>query len=100
MQDADSDVRLAVAQALGAVGNPVAIEKLVLAMTDEERTVRDAAGRALDQIDVNWHATEAAQRAAAQLESSLQDKRAWVCSAAMQVLNRLRSPDGQIHLES
>jgi len=30
----------------------------------------------------------------------LQDKRAWVCSAAMQVLNRLRSPDGQIHLES
>jgi HEAT repeat protein len=98
LQDADNDVRLTVAQALGAVGNPVAIEALALALTDEERVVRDAAATALEQIDPNWASTDSAQRATAQLEASLQDQRAWVRSAAMQALARLRAPDGPMHV--
>jgi HEAT repeat protein len=98
MQDADSDVRLTVAQALGAVGNPVAIEALVIGLTDEERAVREAAALALEQIDANWASSESAQRATEQLQTSLQDRRAWVRSAAMQVLARVRPADPQIEV--
>ena len=40
LADPDSDVRRAVAQALGTMGEPAAIEALVLTLTDEERAVR------------------------------------------------------------
>jgi HEAT repeat protein len=98
MQDADNDVRLTVAQALGAVRNPIAIEALVLALTDEEKVVRDAAASALEQIDANWTGTESAQRVAPQLEAMAQDRRAWVRSAALQTLGKLRATDGQLHV--
>ena len=69
LADSDSDVRQAVAQALGTIGEPASIEALVLALTDEERAVRQAAELALGRIDANWVYSEAAQRAMPQLEA-------------------------------
>ena len=94
LQDPDNSVRRATAQALGGIGDPSTIEALVLALIDEEIAVRQAAGKALDQIAFHWSYSEAAQRAAAQLESSLSDRRAWVHSAARQALVKLRASIG------
>jgi HEAT repeat protein len=91
LADSDNDVRQGVAQALGTIGEPAAIEALVLAMTDEERAVRHAAEMALARIDPNWICSEAAQRAAPQLEAALNDQRGWVRSAAAQVLAKLHA---------
>jgi len=85
-----------VAQALGTIGAPVAIEALVLAMTDEERAVRQAAELALGRIDSNWAYSEAAQHASAQLEASLNDQRGWVRSAAAIVMAKLHAPMGGV----
>jgi HEAT repeat protein len=74
------------------MGEPAAIEGLVLALTDEERAVRHAAEAALGRIDANWASSEAAQRASPQLEASLNDPRGWVRSAAAQVLAKLQIP--------
>jgi HEAT repeat protein len=98
--DADSDVRQATAFALGGLGNPLAIEPLVFALIDEERTVRVAAETALEQIDSQWAASEAAQRAAARLEASPNDNCAWVRSATMQVLAKLRAPEESVNAGS
>ena len=92
LADPDSDVRRAVAQVLGAVGEPAAIEGLVLALTDEERAVREAADISLRKIDPNWVCSEAAQRTTTQLEAALNDPRGWIRSAAGQVLAKLRAP--------
>jgi hypothetical protein len=73
---------------------------LVFALVDEERAVRGAAESALAQIDSQWAGTETAQRAATQLEASLQDRCAWVRSAAMQVLAKLRNPEGCVRAAS
>ena len=96
LSDADSDVRRAVAQALGVIAEVPAIEALVLALTDEERAVREAADLALGRIDPNWVCSEAAQRAAPQLEAALNDQRGWVRSAASQVLARLHAPEKRL----
>ena len=91
LADPDSDVRLAVARALGELGYPAAIESLVLALTDDESSVRQAAERSLEQIDVNWTQGDAAQRAGSQLEAALENRPDWVRAAAMQVLRKLRA---------
>jgi HEAT repeat protein len=92
LADPDSDVRRAVAQALGAIGEPPAIEGLVLALTDEERAVREAADIPLRQIDPDWMSSEAARRTTTQLEAALNDPRGWIRSAAGQILAKLRGP--------
>ncbi|HWH71170.1 MAG TPA: HEAT repeat domain-containing protein, partial [Candidatus Sulfotelmatobacter sp.] len=96
LEDWDSDVRLATAQALGAIRNPVAVEALVVALTDEERTVREAAGAALQHINPQWMCLEAAQHASHRLQCLLQDPRAWVSSAAAQVLSRIHAASGTV----
>ena len=98
LSESDSDVRRAVAQALGTIGEPAAIEGLVLALTDEERAVREAAELALNRIDPNWVSSEAAQRAAPQLEASLSDPRGWVRSAAAQILAKLHVPSAGLQV--
>jgi HEAT repeat protein len=72
------------------MGNPVAVEGLVLVLMDEERAVRAAADTALGRIDPQWHDSEAAQRAAEQIEACLDNRPAWVRAAGLQVLARLR----------
>jgi hypothetical protein len=67
----------------------VAIEGLVVALVDEERAVRQASERALEQIDRDWPNSEAARRAGAQLEASFATRPAWVRSAISQVLAKL-----------
>jgi len=94
LTDTDSDVRQAVAVALGTIGEPAAVGALVLALTDEERAVRQAAELALGRLHPNWVCSEAAQRAAPQLEAALNDPRGWVRSAAGQVLAKLQAQAG------
>jgi hypothetical protein len=58
---------------------------------DEERTIRQAAELALAQIDPAWPQSEAAQRAGARLEASINNSPSWVRSTISQVLAKLRS---------
>jgi HEAT repeat protein len=81
------------------MGEPAAIEGLVLALTDEERAVRQTAEAALDRIDANWVASESARQATSQLEASLNDPRGWVRSAAAQVLARLNVTSAGLQAE-
>jgi len=86
------EARLAAAKALGILASAEAVEELVVALTDEERSVRQAAEAALTQIDPNWVQSDAAQRASTRLEASLNDRPAWVRSAILQALAKLRAP--------
>ena len=94
LKDSDSDVRIAVAKALGEIGSPDAIEALVMALIDDEKTVRHFAGLSLNQIDANWTQSEAAKRACAALEKSMQDRPAWVRASVSDVINKLRQGSG------
>jgi HEAT repeat protein len=100
LADKDSDVRLAATKALGLLRDAAAIESLVLVLIDDERAIRSAAELSLDQIDPQWSQSEAAQRAAARLKASLNDRPAWVRAAAGQVLAKLRPSTGEVSAQN
>jgi HEAT repeat protein len=95
--DPDHDVREAAAKALGSLRTTAATESLVLALIDEELGVRIAAEQALEQIDRQWICSEAAQRARARLELSINDGRSWVRSAAVTLREKLSATQGNAH---
>jgi HEAT repeat protein len=94
--DHDHDVREAAAKVLGEMKVPNATESLVLALIDEEHAVRIAAEKALEKIDAQWIFSEAAQRARARLELSINDGRSWVRSATIVLLDKLRSSSARL----
>jgi len=94
--DHDHDVREAAAKVLGEMKVRNAIEALVLALIDEEHAVRIAAEKALERIDGQWLFSEAAQRAKARLELSINDGRSWVRSATIVLLDKLRTSDTRL----
>lgn len=60
---AGSPYRRCAAFALGKIRDKSSVEDLVVARTDPEHGVREAAAEALDQVDADWRSSEAARRA-------------------------------------
>ena len=92
LSDPDIDVRQETAAALGSMGNSSVIESLVLCLADEDRLVRKAAERSLDQIDPAWTESSAARIARPQLEALLDVRPGWVRPEIQQILARLPAP--------
>jgi HEAT repeat protein len=90
LTDKDNDVRHATAKVLGEMGAPEAIESLVIALADEDKLVRAAAEYSLQQIDPDWAQTTSALRAANELETFLDLRPAWVRSAIIHMLEKIR----------
>jgi HEAT repeat protein len=91
--DSDYDVRHLAAEALGTMGNPIAIEGLVVALTDEESRVRTAAELALEKLDKDWVRSDSAKSAVPKLKESLGYRPSWVRSSILQLLDRITHPD-------
>jgi HEAT repeat protein len=89
--DSDNDVRQAAAVALGHLRYTAALEPLVLALADEESSVRVAADHALNQIDSHWPQSEAARQVLGQLETLLGQRPAWVRSAILQTVAKIKA---------
>ena len=85
--------------ALGQIRDERALEPLILALKDEQSTIRQAASAALQRIDAEWPRSEAAQRALPELKAALKDKEYWVRQAAAEALTKIgeartMEPDG------
>jgi HEAT repeat protein len=86
------EVRQATATALGLIGNPSAIESLVVSLADEDEHMRLVAEHALEQINPAWMHTEEAQNARHRLEALFSEREpsdGWVVELA---LGRLPPP--------
>ena len=90
LSESDCDVRQAAAEALGLMRTQTAIESLVLALTDEERGVRQAAEASLEKLNAEWTSSEAARRASSQLHKLLEQRPPWVKSAVAQLFEKLQ----------
>ncbi len=89
IQDPDhADVRESVIVALGELGDPRAIQPLVLALLDTENTVRNAASSALYKINRRWDDTESAHRALPKIKTALKHNDYWVCQSASKLLQQ------------
>jgi HEAT repeat protein len=91
LEDPDNDVRLATVKALGHLPQtPASTRGLMLALVDEERSVRVAAESALDQISPDWTRSAEAGEAIELMETRLATRPVWVRGAVMATMSRLR----------
>jgi HEAT repeat protein len=81
------------------MGDARGIEPLILALMDEEASVRTAATRALQRIDPGWKRSAAAGRAVPHLKAALNSREYWVRTSAAEVLaliGDLQSGEGTV----
>ena len=71
LSDPVTQVRLAAANTIGAIGNADCIEELVIALVDEDVEVCRAAHQSLEHIDPNWLSSDGAASARSRLEMLL-----------------------------
>ena len=89
LKDPDHDVREVTVAALGEIGEPHALERLVLALADSQSAVRQLAAAALRRIDYQWEKSAAARQAIPLLKAALQSNEYWVRQSASEVLAKL-----------
>jgi hypothetical protein len=99
LEDAHFEVRLVAVQFLGRFYSTQISEALVIALTDEERAIRQVSETTLNAIAPDWAQSQAAQRAGVRLEALLENRPAWVRSAIQQVLTKVRTAAGGVVVE-
>ena len=90
LKDENWRVRWNAALALREIGDERAIEPLINALRDGYSDVRNAAFKALEEIEPEWHKTEVVGRQVPEFINALRDKDSDVRSAAAWVLGKIR----------
>src|SRR5581483_8852164 len=85
----DRDARQAAVMSLGRIGDPRAIECLVVALTDENDGVRAAAAAALRRLDKEWERSESARKAIPALQQLTKSSEYWIRQAATDTLGKI-----------
>src|SRR6185436_19595440 len=99
LADFDKDVREVVARALGMLRDASAIESLVVALTDSQTPVRNAASHSLRWIDENWEKSQGAQNALPRLKDALKDWEYRVRHAAACAIDKINAACGRLGLD-
>jgi len=89
LKDENWRVRWNAALALREIGDKRAIEPLINALRDGYSDVRNAAFKALEEIEPEWHKTEVAKRQVPEFINALRDRDSDVRSAAAWVLGKI-----------
>lgn len=82
LRDKSHDIRRVAAEALGQIGDTLAVGPLILALRDNNSEVRWAAAEALGKIGPHWPQSEAAKRLVPDFIAALQDEDSSVSEAA------------------
>lgn len=90
IKDTDHDVRQSAAQVLGKLRDPHSIGALVLALKDENSSVRLAAKAALRMIDQQWEISPQAESVLPELEAAARDPEYWVAQSAADTLAKIK----------
>lgn len=88
----DITVRTRAANILGRIGDTRALEPLILALWDREKTASLCASDALDKIDCNWTAREPARKMLSYLSEALMKGSIPVKFCIIDVLERIGDP--------
>jgi HEAT repeat protein len=91
----DPAVRIQMVEIVSKLGNSHAVEKLLPFLIDEEDSVRQAAEKAIEQIDPQWHTSEVARKARPTFEAATRDDNYWIGLAAVEVLRKISNEKEQ-----